>query len=407
MMLKGLHCSLKTQARLSNAETRSICAPNRIPIRGVGAVSRGALGLGRAACLGMAVVALSLGVTAAAAEPSGPIARTPEKIHATYVLWGDSLTGGVRGIIPNNGHSAVTQAFLDKGLTSPGNERRVVNCGIGGQTAVQIAARQGGLATTCQVMGGQLPASGSVTLASVYPDVLFNPTRDGRLDNFPVFINGVAGTITRTDPTTYTFTRTTAGAVVADAGNVVIVPDTTDVAPLVSVDNFAPAAKPGADLNEYTAILWLGHNGIGGAKGETILSLVHGCVGNLRNPSKKFLILPSFNANTEKGTGGYTNLQNNVWKPLADAYPDNYYDIRRDFIDTSKAWMQANYPAEYAADWGQAFIGSRSNAGADSDYDIRQDMIPRALRGDMVHLNAMGNDLLAELLAAKLLSLGW
>jgi len=352
-------------------------------------------------------VSSCLGSAALAADPSGAIIRTPEKIHATYVLWGDSLTGGIRGIIPNNGHNAVTQAFLDKGLTSLGNERRVVNCGIGGQTAVQIAGRQGGLATTCQITGGQLPASGSVTLASVYPDIIYNPTLDGRLNNFPVFINGVAGTITRTDPTTYTFTRKTAGDAVAAAGTVVIVPDTADAAPIVSVDNFAPAAKPGADLNEYTAILWLGHNDVRGAQGETMLSLVHGCVGKLRNPGKRFLILPRFNANTESGTSGYTNLRNNFWQPLADAYPDNYYDIRRDFIDTCKAWMQANYPAEYAADWGQAFIGSRSTAGADSDYDISKDMIPRALRGDTTHLNKMGNDLLSELLAAKLLSLGW
>lgn len=325
----------------------------------------------------------------------------------SYVMWGDSLTGNLCGIIPNNGHNVVTQAFLDKGLTSLGNERRLVNVGIGSQTAVQIAARQGGLATTCQVTGGQIPASGSVGLTSVYPDLLFNPTLDGRLTGFPVTINGVAGTLTRVDATNYTFARSTTGTAVAAPGTTTIVPKTADASPIISVDLFAPAAFTGADLNEYTAIFWLGHNGVGGSNGETLLSLVNGCVAAIRNISKRFLILPIFNATIESGTPSYTSLQTNSWNPLASAYPANYYDIRADFIATAKTWMQANYPTEYASDWGQAFIGTRASAGSDSDYDLAKDMIPRALRADTVHLNSIGSDLFSELLAAKLQSLGW
>jgi lysophospholipase L1-like esterase len=322
-------------------------------------------------------------------------------------MWGDSLTGNIRGIIPNNGHTVVTQAFLDKGLTIPSSERRFVNLGIGGQTAVQIAARQGGLATTCTVSGGSIPASGSVTLTSVYPDLIYNPTLDGRLNNFPVSINQVAGTLTRVSSTQYTFARSTPGSAVSAAGTVAIVPNTTDAAPIIAVDLFAPAAKTGADLNGYTAIFWLGHNGIGGSNGETMLSLLTGCVQKLINSRGRFLILPRFNATAESGTSPYTSLQNNFWSPLATAFPGNYYDIRRDFIDNAKTWMQAKYPTEYASDWGQAFVPSRASAGSDSDYDITKDMIPRALREDTVHLNTMGSKLFSELLATKLLTLGW
>ena len=326
---------------------------------------------------------------------------------ATYAMWGDSMTGNLRGFIPNNGRNVVTQAFLDKGLTSLGNERRLVNMGIGSQTAVQIAARQGGLLTTCQVTGGQLPASGSVALTSVYPDLLYNPTSDGRLTNFPVSIRGIAGILARVDATNYTFTRSATGSVVSASGTSTIVPGTTDAAPIIAVDLIAGPPFVNANTNEYTSILWLGHNGVGGSNGETLLSLVNGCVANIRNLSKRFLILPIFNATTESGTSGYTTLQNSSWLPLASAYPSNYYDIRADFIASAKTWMQANYPTEYASDWGQPYTGTRANAGIDSDYDISKDMIPRALRGDLIHLNSMGNDLFSELLATKLLSLGW
>jgi len=328
----------------------------------------------------------------------------------SYALWGDSLTGNLRGIIPSDGHTAMTRAFLDGGLTTLGNERRLVNVGIGGQTGVQIAARQGGLATTCQVTGGQVPASGTVALTSVYPDIIYNPTLDGRLTNFPVTINGVAGTISRTDATNYTFSRTTAGSVVAASGTVTMVPVTTDAAPIIAIDGFAPTPFTGADLNEYTAIFWLGHNGIGGSNGETMVSLLNGCIASLRNISKRHLIIPIFNATTESGTGGYTNLVNTYWTPLASAFPANYYDIRRDFIDTAKTWMQANYPTQYASDWGQAYTSGgdiRAYAGTNSDYDVTKDMIPRALREDTIHLNAMGSDLFSELLTAKLKSLNW
>jgi len=330
-----------------------------------------------------------------------------------YVMWGDSLTGNLRGIIPNNGHTVVTQAFLDTGLTTLDNERRLVNVGIGSQTAIQIAARQGGLATTCQVTGGSIPASGSVGLTAVYPDLLYNPTLDSRLNNFPVTINGVSGTLTRNTSTTYTFTRSASGASVTASGTVTIKPNTADASPIIAVDLFAPSAFSGANLNEYTAILWLGHNGVGdsgavtGPNGETLLSLIQGCVSQLRNLSKRFLILPVFNATAASGSGAYLSAQTNYWTPLATAFPDNYYDIRRDFIDNAKTWMQTNYPSQYASDWGQSFIPSRASAGSDSDYDISNDMIPRALRADTVHLNDMGSDLFAELLAAKLILLGW
>ncbi len=207
-------------------------------------------------------------------------------------------------------------------------------------------------------------------------------------------------------PTGYEFVRSGTGNVVSAAGSQVITPVTTE-----KVDNQV------FDLNEYTAILWLGRNGVGGP--GTDVTVYTQMLAKITRTEKRVLILPVFNggyASESNGdpsiptnsTFGYTSIMDRN-AAVAAAYPQYWYDIRRDFIDGAEAWLRSKYPAVYASDWRESFLPNRSDAdlGPDSAWDVANDVPPRALRRDKVHLNEIGNEFLAQLIAAKLKSRGW
>jgi hypothetical protein len=301
---------------------------------------------------------------------------SPSITANSIVQWGDSMTQEL-------GSSRIVTALNDG--------RRVVNRGVGGQRSAEIAGRQSGLNTTCRVANDQIPASGAVAITSLSPTIA-RAMRNGLL----VTIAGVTGTLkpVGTDivnPIGYEFIRSTTGSAVTASGSQTITPVLTEV---VGGQTF--------NLNNYTAILWLGRNGVG-ASGETDVTIYTKMIAKMTNPNKAVVILPIFNGgftSESAGLSGYTSRMDRNANITA-AFPNYYYDVRRDFIDGAKAWMQAKYPTEYARDWNLAFSGTRSDTGPNSDWDVLNDVPPRALRRDKIHLNAMGNDFLAELLANR------
>jgi hypothetical protein len=304
----------------------------------------------------------------------------------SIVQWGDSMTFGL--------NSATLAAAINDG-------RRVVNRGVGGQTSVQIASRQGGLIATGTIAGAQIPTSGAVSVTGLYPSPVSDQGGDGLFS-----VNGIRGTLNYNSGSPI-FTRSTAGSVVNVTNPVSFVPVLDDVVSGVTYD-----------LNEYTSILWLGRNGVGGSFGETDVSVYTQVINNIRNLSKRILILSIFNGgySTESngdpaipttGTGGYDAIvsRNNS---IAAAFPEYWFDVRRLFIDGAGAWLQANYPAVYASDWGQAFPAKQqAGLGPNSAWDVTNDVVPRAMREDNIHLNSYGNLFLAQLVAARIQSLGW
>jgi hypothetical protein len=145
-----------------------------------------------------AIAALDTRVTAA--ESAGYIDSDPtaplESVSTTIDMWGDSLTMA-------DGVAARLRALLP-GVT-------VTNRGVSGQTAGQIAARQGGVHSRLTVTADTIPASGPVAVTARTESLLAQtgyPVRSetGRL-------SGVAGTLTNgtVGSIAYTFTRTTAG----------------------------------------------------------------------------------------------------------------------------------------------------------------------------------------------------
>jgi lysophospholipase L1-like esterase len=282
--------------------------------------------------------------------------------------------------------------------------RHVVNRGIGGQRSYEVAGRQRGIQVTAVVAGEKIPASGAVAISRLFPTIA-RCTKAG----VAVSIAGVTGTLRpigeAVSPTGYEFVRSAPGNAVSAFGSQVVTPVTTD-----KVDNKV------FDLNEYTAIFWLGRNGLGGP--GTDVTVYAQMLARITNAEKRVLILPVFNggyasesngdpAIPTRSTSSYTSIMDRN-AALAEAYPQYWYDIRRDFIDGAEAWLRSNHPAVYASDWRQFFPNrTDANLGPDSAWDVANDVPPRALRRDKVHLNELGNEFLAQLIAVKLKSRGW
>lgn len=310
-------------------------------------------------------------------------------------LWGDSFTFFLQ-----------TSGFLP---TKLGTDRNYNWQGVGAQSSTQIGGRQGGLATSLNITGASIPTSGAVGVTGLYPRVV-----SGARLTLPVTIAGVRGTL-EVDPTetTYTFTRATAGSAVAVTNPVA-----------VEIDRTVTFNGVNYNGNEFTQIFWNGRNGVVGSFGETDISIYTAMIAKLINLRKRVLILSIFN-------GGYSNESNGdpavptiptgpganytLWTTinsgLAAAFPNNYYDLRRDFIDGAEAWLSTRYPAVYASDWGLPFtvgdVRTGANLGPNSGWDVANDVPPRAMRADIVHPNIYGCEFIAELITAKLNSLGW
>lgn len=345
------------------------------------------------------------------------------------VIWGDSMTNFL-GTTP-----------LENAL---GDGRRIVSIGYGGKNSVFIAQRQGGYLSTGTISGAQIPASGSVSVTGLAAPV------DNKVPTFNCSVDGIAGTLNHNGGSP-TFTRSSAGTALPVTNPVTFVPILNDVISAVTYH-----------LCEYTSILWLGRNGVGGAPEDTDVSVYTGVINEIRNLSKRILILPIFNggyssesngdpAIPTSGTSGYDTIMSRN-ASIAAAFPQYWYDVRRDFIDGAEAWLQANHSTAYALNWTRSFyqIGSgavsgrpatanngdiwddsgtktiydtatsswvayggsarvqaQANLGPDSAWDVANDVPPRALRADNIHLNAYGNEFLGGLIAAKLQSLGW
>jgi len=320
-------------------------------------------------------------------EPPGEAGGGEVQAVSSIVQWGDSMTSDL---------NATRMA------TALGDSRRIVNRGVGGQRSAEIAGRQGGLPVACTVEGGQIPASGAVaiTFRSGSPAIA-----RGVRAGVSVVIAGVAGLLKpvgtpSTSPTGYEFTRSSSGAAVPAAGEQPITPVLTD---LVGGETF--------NLNGYLTVLWCGRNGVG--LGLTDVSVYQSMIGQITGNPKKIIILPIFNggftgesdgdpAVPTTSTTGYTNIMNRN-AAIAAAFPQYFYDIRRAFIDGAAAWLQDKYPAVYTNDWSKPFADrTQANLGPDSAWDVANDVPPRVLRRDRIHLNSMGNQFLAELLAARI-----
>ena len=109
------------------------------------------------------------------------------------------------------------------------SETELINRAYGGATSDEVLLRAGIVRPLVSVAGGEIPASGSVSLTSQQRMFL----RDSRV--LAVTVAGVTGALTHTTGDAYTFTRTTAGAAVPVPGMTEIIATTATAAPVLVV----------------------------------------------------------------------------------------------------------------------------------------------------------------------------
>lgn len=305
----------------------------------------------------------------------------------TIACWGDSLTYGQNSTNDATGENSYP-AVLERmtGAT-------VFNLGVGGETALTIAARQGvveftaGSAFTIPASGsveipftsstyesgnvGYFPATGTDSGGNVVPrPANSRPGRDGSWS--PVTIAGVEGTLTANIlykdgvprlMSSATFTRLKAG-------------DAVSVSATDKIVSAASSIK--ADVN----VFFTGTNGyqtVSGTNSTDLTSLVKRQIAATKNPEKYIVI-------------GLTSGSTAAWGEQNTAFKTEFGDH---FID-AKAYFtseQALLDAGISAD----DVTHKENVAIPSNF----------LATDGVHFNDLGYKLLAGLVYDKLSELGY
>lgn len=138
-----------------------------------------------------------------------------------------------------------------------------------------------------------------------------------------------------------------------------------------------------ADHHNWINIFWYGHNNENDP--ETIKADIARSIAQLAPGNSRFIVLGVVNeANGKegKGTPAYGKIVT-LNADLAALYPGNYIDIR--------AWLVAHYNANDAGDVA----------------DFQDDVPPRSLRYDEIHLRNEGSVLVAERVKQFIDAKGW
>lgn len=286
--------------------------------------------------------------TAAPSAPQSDPAAPLETNEAVIEFFGDSLTEA-GGVI----------AKLAELMPS----KSIVNHGVSGQTAGQIASRQGGSPSLIAVAGDTIPASGSVAVTNRTLQFLAKtglPARSmtGRLA-------GVAGTMSNTaGSTAYTFTRTTAGDAVPCPPNTPFYPD------------------EGKNARQNFGIFWAGTNN----PDTGIVDYVMAMCRYLSPVYKKFLVLtPTGSSDDVVGT-----TRNKLFVAAADQL---VYELGPRVLDI-RAWLIAN---------GLSALGITPTEA--DNTAVTGNAIPPSLTTDGTHFTPAAQTLIGQQIYQKLLDL--
>lgn len=278
---------------------------------------------------------------------------------------GDSLTQGVDLASPNTEAWIVLLAQLF-GTTAS-------NLGASGTYSDEIAARQGGTAMTGTVVGGSIPASGSVNITNLTPDAI----RGGAITSIPVTIEGVPGTLARVS-TDRVFTRTTAGSAVA-------VPNTVDIYCTAPALRGARLLIAGAGTNDLPAI-------VAGTRSVDYVCAQFANMAAVLTPVRpRFLFWGPLDRGASEGAGTTVGGHiRSIETYLARTFGARFVNVR-----------------EYLSTRGLADAGITPTS--DDTADMAVGAVPRSLRAGSTtpHLTATGHYLVARLFARTIVRLGW
>lgn len=267
---------------------------------------------------------------------------------SALACWGDSLTAGAGSTNPT------TKSYPGQ-LSALLGGRTVFNGGIGGQTSLQIMARQGGALSLITVAANLIPASGGVAVTDKTVNFLvssgsFSGTQTGTLA-------GVLGAMTTDASGNWTFTRAVAGAATA-------CPAGTPFIPTLAVQH-----------RGETALLIIGRNDSMSTSTATHLSRIQAMVDYLTPYYKNFAVGLVLNSISEGiGSSNYNSIKarNDAVKA---AYPNNWFDTQSPPTDAEMALL--------------GFVPDSGDMA-----DIANGCIPTHMRnfeaGDPLHLNDYG-----------------
>ena len=278
--------------------------------------------------------------------------------------FGDSLTFGAGTGSPPNGWVEQISALMP--------EMSFRKFAVGGQTASEIATRQGGFVNLITLENNTIPASGSVNVtAQKYRPITVNSAGAGQA-NLQGTLFGVHGTLNATydgsgNMLTNTFTRSTPG----DA---------------VYVDPESAFILDSNDSEFDIQILWPGRNDVYATDFPDRVLSAHAACGNHVKPLNKRILRLSITNRTGssevKGTKAYNDIIA-VNKSIQALYPLDYFDLR--------ALMVRSYNPDIPQDV----------------IDFNNDCMPSSLMYDDTHFNAAGYAIIAQAIKKIIIDRGW
>lgn len=268
------------------------------------------------------------------------------------------------------GWGSSSMAGIDAGLSTlfAGKGAAYYPGGKGSEVAQQIAARMGSVPALLTVVGGSIPASGTVSVQAS------NVPTSSALKPFTGTLAGVPGTLAyRTDvtPGVYGFTRTNAGSAQSVPAGTPFIPDA-------------------ASYRDAVTLLWMGKNNLGAAGADTlVVKLTDESFDWLAPLAKRCLVLGHF---VDVGTPE-NSLERSQIAAVNEAHRKRYgrlYIDIAEYLAGPQVWADTKITPT-AADLTAQSTGTK----------------PPSLSRDNWHLNDAGNAAVTQLINARMTELGW
>ena len=288
------------------------------------------------------------------AAMGNPLADFPK---ADWAFWGDSLTAP--------GSSGNWPSKLAAMLGVDG-----YNGGWGGQAFRQIAARQGATPCLMAVVGGTIPATGTVNVTTN----LYYPASNG--GSVSGMLSGVPGTYTRAaDGLSATFTRTASGS------------------PVVSPVNAVFAPLYGTTMRDRHVVLWSGANSVYyEADQYDIIASIRPMIDYLTPRVKRVIVMeipPSAARTLPAAPGSDREKLDKYNAMLKAAFPEYFLDIA--------TWLRTQAAATAA---GIVFT-------AQDLTDITNGVTPTSFTTDGLHFSDAGGTAIAYRVRQEAITRGW
>jgi lysophospholipase L1-like esterase len=284
----------------------------------------------------------------ACAQDGGDLTISTQSLNNSISCFGDSLTAGAGGVPYSK--------FLQDAF--PG--KSIKTFGLGGQTAEQIACRQGGMNIYVTVENNSFAGAKEIAVSRISTLFLSSKATSNTFQSIGT-ISGVRCTMI----------RTASGSLNNLTEKYTLKPH-GDSSALIAPDSIFIPDDAYSTKDDFQ-ILWLGRNNV--PRLETVMGVIDSCVNHISAPQR--FILPGI-LNGLKETRGTEIFRviDEFNENLRQKYPDNYLSVGPP--DQDEMLALNFYPTE------------------EDRVTMALGAIPRNLRADNTHLNVTGYQLVAN-----------